>query len=632
VTRAFRPALVATLAGYFCANLAGATPMSPERSLEFRRINGLSFAPDGKRLAFVVSEWVKNQPRTHLWMLDVAAGTVRQWTSGEGSDRLPQWSPDGKGLTFLSSRGGKSQVYWLPADSADATPIALTHANGGVSGYRWSPDGSKLVFLSGSGESAPDPHVWDRPEELEQLWIEDVASRQSRQLTQGNWRIQDFAWAGSERLLAIASPLPWTDAWTDTIYDVLLDDGRLRPWSAPSQPFGRLTVSPDGSRIGYVGARGGGPNPHDLFLWAKSDQHFTNVTASLDRPVRAIRWRDGDHAVLSVADGFWLRLYSLGSREGLAHVDLPRSARDFDVARNGTIAYVGHAFDAQAELFLRDPKGRIRQVSHFHADWDSTRLSPPAHFRYRSFDGQRIEAVLLKPSAAPPSGGYPLVLLVHGGPGSAFDASCTYWFGAWAQLLVSHGYEVLLVNPRGSEGYGEEFLKANRGDWGGGDYRDLIAAVDTVLARGETDPRRLGIGGWSYGGYMSQWAPTQTDRFHAAVAGAGTFDLIAEYETEDFPAGDEWYFGTPWENSERFLASSPNVHIKSARTPTLILHGEGDPANPVAQSIGYYRALKRYGVPCELVVYPREGHLPRELGHQTDILRRMLDWFDRYMK
>jgi len=221
---------------------------------------------------------------------------------------------------------------------------------------------------------------------------------------------------------------------------------------------------------------------------------------------------------------------------------------------------------------------------------------------------------------------------VHGGPTSSFDASSTYWFGMWPQLLVARGYQVLMVNPRGSEAYGAEFTTLNRGDWGGGDYKDQMAAVDAVLARGRTDPNRLGIGGWSYGGYMSQWAPTLTPRFKAAVAGAGTFDLVAEFETEDFPQGDEWFFGRPWEHAEAFAHSSPNMHIASAHTPTLILHGEDDVANPVGQSIGYYRALKQLGVPCQLVVYPREGHLPREEKHQIDMLRRMLDWYDRYLK
>jgi dipeptidyl aminopeptidase/acylaminoacyl peptidase len=170
---------------------------------------------------------------------------------------------------------------------------------------------------------------------------------------------------------------------------------------------------------------------------------------------------------------------------------------------------------------------------------------------------------------------------------------------------------VLMVNPRGSAGYGEKFLMANRGDWGGGDFKDLLAALDAVIARGETDPNRLGIGGWSYGGEMTQWAIGHTNRFKAAVTGGGVFDQAAEFETENSPAGDEWYFGTPWDQPDVFARNSPATFIRNARTPTLIVHGENDHNNPVGQSRGLYRALKHYGVECELIVYPDEGHLPR---------------------
>ena len=187
-----------------------------------------------------------------------------------------------------------------------------------------------------------------------------------------------------------------------------------------------------------------------------------------------------------------------------------------------------------------------------------------------------------------------------------------------------------MINPRGSSGYGEEFLKANKADWGGGDFKDLMAGVDAVIARGDTDVDRLGIGGWSYGGYMAEWAITQTNRFKAAVSGAGMFDLIAEFGTEVGPEGDEWYFGTPWEHPERFIHSSPYAYIKNAKTPTLILQGENDPIDPVGQSTALYRALKRYGVETELVVYPREPHGPREEKHQLDLLTRMTGWFDRF--
>jgi dipeptidyl aminopeptidase/acylaminoacyl peptidase len=311
-------------------------------------------------------------------------------------------------------------------------------------------------------------------------------------------------------------------------------------------------------------------------------------------------------------------------------IRMPLSIVSFDAAADGRIAFAGEDFGHLEVIYLRDADGRVRQLANLQAPASGIRLAPTSIFRTRSFDGTPIEAALVEPDTSPPGGKWPLVLLVHGGPASSFAAGYG-WETAWAQLLASHGYEVLLVNPRGSNGYGEAFLEANHGDWGGGDYRDLIAVLNAVIARGRTDPGRLGIGGWSYGGEMSEWAITQTRRFRAAVAGAGVFDQAAEFETEHNPAGDEWYFGTPWEKPRVFARNSPSTYIRNARTPTLILDGADDRSNPVGQSQGLYRALKHFGVETELVVYPGEGHSPDGWSNNVDMFTRILDWYDRHL-
>jgi dipeptidyl aminopeptidase/acylaminoacyl peptidase len=207
-----------------------------------------------------------------------------------------------------------------------------------------------------------------------------------------------------------------------------------------------------------------------------------------------------------------------------------------------------------------------------------------------------------------------------------------FWFNAWPQLLVTHGYQVLLVNPRGSVGYGEPFEKANRADLGGGDFKDLMAATDAVIARGEVDSDRLGIGGWSYGAQMTQWAIGHTTRFKAAVSGQGVFDEAFEFYTEDGPAADEWYLGTPWEHPDVYARNSPSTFIGNARTPTLIVHMEGDVTNPLSQSQGLYRALKHLGVEAEFITYPQDAHLPRQEQFQIDVMKRMIEWYDRHLK
>jgi len=252
----------------------------------------------------------------------------------------------------------------------------------------------------------------------------------------------------------------------------------------------------------------------------------------------------------------------------------------------------------------------------------------PERIKYRSFDGTEIEAALLVPRRAATDSRIPLVVLVHGGPTGRWSDA----FESWGQLLAARGYAVLYPNVRGSTGYGERFVEMNRADWGGGDFKDVMAGVDAMIARGLADPERLAIGGWSYGGYMAAWAVTQTTRFKAAVSGAPVIDLASEYGTEAGPAYDEWFYGLPYEKPDGFIRSSPITHVKHAKTPTLLLQGEDDTTDPIGQSQQFYRGLKRYGVDAELVLYPREGHGLREEKHLLDRLNRVVAWYDKYLK
>jgi dipeptidyl aminopeptidase/acylaminoacyl peptidase len=247
---------------------------------------------------------------------------------------------------------------------------------------------------------------------------------------------------------------------------------------------------------------------------------------------------------------------------------------------------------------------------------------------YKSFDGTDIEALLLTPRDYAPGARVPFVVMVHGGPTGRWSDS----FEPWGQLLASRGYAVLYPNVRGSTGYGNRFVEMNRGDWGGGDFKDVMAGVDAVIARGVADPAKLGIGGWSYGGYMAAWAVTQTNRFKAAVSGAPVIDLASEFGTENGSAYDEWFYGLPYEKQEGFIKSSPITYAKNVRTPTLLLQGEADTTDPIGQSQQFYRALKRYEVDAQLVLYPREGHGLREEKHLLDRLNRVINWFDAHVK
>lgn len=620
----------ATAACLFAAPLchAAAAPLTPTQALAYVRIGDLQFSPDGAQLSCVASSYQWDAlPRIRLF--DLATGRSREITPPGKSERSPQWAPDGR-LAFLSNRGGRTQVYVLTAQTGE--PVPLTDAKFGVERFHWSPDGGSIAYLAVDDSARTEdtgPRVADLTGDLARLWIIDPSTHARRRLGGDAYRIDDFQWQDATHLLAMATEHPRVDEHTDGIYRIDTGEGVFSLVGRPAQPFDGLLVSPDGARYAVRSTGAGGPVPRDLFAGETVGGPLRNVSSGVGLAVADAKWRDPHNIWILVIDGFYRRIYRLAGDSPPARLDLPRSVAAFDVSRQGSIAYVGEDFAHLPEIFVRSGDGKLRQLEDVQQAWAGHALAPATVFQTRTPDGISLEAALMRP-AATGRAKLPLVLLVHGGPASNFSAGYS-WEAAWAQLLATNGYQVLMVNPRGSNGYSEEFLKANRGDWGGGDYRDLMIVLDAVLARGATDPQRLGIGGWSYGGEMATWATTQTTRFGAAVAGAPVFDQQAEFETERGPEDDEWYFGTPWEHPEVFARNSPATYIRSARTPTLILSGEEDKNNPVGQSQGLYRALKHFGVETELVLYPGEGHSPRRGSNNIDMFERILSWYNRHL-
>jgi dipeptidyl aminopeptidase/acylaminoacyl peptidase len=605
--------------------------MTPAQALDYRRVSDLHLSPDGSKLLYVMSSY-RWDVQPHLWLMDVATGNAREMTPAKKSERSPQWSPDGKMLAFLSNRDGKAQVYTAHADGSEA--IAVTARRYGVTSFHWSPDGASIAYLA-KDDSAPasdvGPQVADRESDLSRLWVTELASATTRPVGKTGYRIADFQWQNPSQILIVATDEPRAEEYNNAVYGVPISGGAITRISRPPQPFGGLLISPDGKQFAVRSTRANGPDPRDLFVGTIGRDDLRDISAPPDRSVAEVKWHDQSAIWARMVDGFRNRIWRVSANSAPVPIDLPLSVDSFDVSRDGVLAYAGGNFDHLQEIYVRAKNGRIRQLTHLQEGWGGIHLASTTIFWTKSFDGTLIESALMRPSAAHPGEKSPLVLLVHGGPSSNFSAGYG-WDTAWAQLLAAHGYAVLLVNPRGSNGYSEDFVKANRGDWGGGDYKDLIAVLDEVLKQGETDPNRLGIGGWSYGGEMSEWAITQTGRFKAAVAGAGVFDQQAEFETEDGPAGDEWYFGTPWEHADVFARNSPATYIGNAHTPTLILDGEEDTSNPVGQSKGLYRALKHLGVETEMVLYPGEGHSPRNGSYNVDMFERILNWYDRFLK
>ncbi len=602
--------------------------LTPEKALTYRRVGDLHFSPDGTKLVYVMASYSWDVA-PHLWLLDVASGKARQLTPEGKSERSPQWSPDGKSLAFLSNRAGKTQIFVMPMTTG--TPGQLTARKFGVEDFHWSPDGRVIAYLA-EDDTAPGedgPQLADDPRALSHLWTVDLATKAARALATPGYRIDEFQWQDPSHLLFVATDKPRIEAFNDAVYRLSTGDGAVALAATPAQPFESLVASPDGKTFAVRATRAQGPVARDLFVGGGND--LRDVSAPFDRSVVEVRWHDPRVIWVRALDGFVSRLYRIALDGKPARVDLPLSVDTFDVAPDGALAYVGEDFNHLPELYLRGADGKIRQIAQIQQGWEDVKLAATTIFRTRSFDGTEVEAALMRPPAARANEKLPLVLIVHGGPSVNFTEGYG-WETGWAELLAAHGYQVLLVNPRGSNGYSEDFLKANRGDWGGGDYKDLMAVLGAVIARGGTDPARLGIGGWSYGGEMTAWAIGQTDRFKAAVAGAPVFDQQAEFEMEGDPVRDEWYFGTPWEHPDVFARNSPATYIRNAHTPTLIVDGIEDANNPVGQSKGLYRALKHFGVETQMILYPGEGHSPRKLSYNIEMFTLFLGWYDRHLK
>ncbi len=634
-----KKALLVSVAGIAAA--VSLTALTPEETLDRRSIGDLEFSPDGARVTFTVTEPPKGASRARsIWLFDLAAGQSRQLTFSNKSDNAGRWSPDGQSIAFLSDRDGPAQLYRLSMRGGDAEK--LTDRKEAVSAFRWSPDGSRIAFLMPEAQpeerqkrerDKDDSKVIDKDDRHPRVWIVDIATRSIRQVTSGAWQISQIEWAPSgDRVIASATSKPEEEAFNHHLYSVDLKNGGFDQIAAPRGPLGAFAVSPDGQSIAFVGARVDGPEAHDLYVVPLAGGTPRNLTATtIDRPIAQPRWVDNESIAVHVSRGFTSSVTVVSPTARPQTLDpLVVNPSAFARSTRGTLAYVGETATRAPELWVKPLNGGPRAVTTLNEKWSKIAVIAPEFVKYKSFDGFDIEAALLNPRSLPGSGappGKPFVILVHGGPTGRWADT----FEPWGQLLAARGYAVLYPNIRGSVGYGEKFVETNRGDWGGGDFKDVMAGVDWAVARGIADPNRLGIGGWSYGGYMAAWAVTQTTRFKASVSGAPVIDMASEFGTENGSAYDEWFYGTPYEKLDGFIKSSPMTFVKNVRTPTLLLQGEADTTDPIGQSQQFYRGLKRYGVDSDFIVYPREPHGLREEKHLLDRLNRIVAWYDKYL-
>jgi dipeptidyl aminopeptidase/acylaminoacyl peptidase len=611
--------------------------LTVEKAISFYRLSNPVFSPDGNKLAFVVTEPPRaDKPAfNHIWLLDLSDNSTRQYTNSPKSEYGPKWSPDGKQLGFLSNRNGENQVFLISSDGGEAVP--LTSSKTGVSRFEWSPDGKTIAYIerdSISGEEKKrkdgkfDENIANNDKASVLLTI-DVSTKNTRRLFSKEFQINNLKWISSgESLLLETESLPKKEIPELHLVKYGMMDSSFQDIPSLKNPsWSGIEMAPDGKLFSFVGPRADGPIGHDLYLQYVSEGHATNISAEkIDLPLRAIKFLSNDELTAIVQHGFNSRLYSISTKGKATEFNIRQNVLAYDIRPDHTVAFISGSSARLMELWLSRPGQEPIQITHLNKAFEKLVLIGPELVTYKSFDGTPIETLFFRPSKTSGNELLPMVVMIHGGPTGAWADS----YQPWAQLFLQKGYAVMQPNIRGSTGYGWKFLESNRKDWGGGDFKDVMSGIDYLIAHKNIDSSKLAIVGWSYGGYMSEWAITQTNRFKAAMSGAGLFNLASEFGTEGGAAYDNWCLGTPYENMDVFARHSAISFVKNAKTPILIIQGEDDDVDPIGQSQELYRALRYYNVPAELVTYPREHHGFVELNHNIDYITRMINWVEKY--
>lgn len=636
---------------------------TPEVSVELPSVYDAQVSPDGKLVAFVVAENFRKggatapkMPRANIYAVPTDDGPPVRLINSERSDTMPRWSPDGQLLAFLSDReqDGQRQVYLLPRRGGEAR--RLTNVNGDIPSPRslspmaWTSDGRSISFLKVDGDTDADRQakatgadqiVFEEDHRYMRLWMVDVESGETRCVSPNGLQIWEAAVSpDGSRVAAVVSDLPYEGDWylnRLVVFEVGSDQTTVL--YDERRPAAKPAWSPDGATVAFLTSiySDRGNDSGDLMTIPATGGEPLNLTS--DHGV-------SDHYGVFHPDGdAILTATNVRGGSGISSIDIESGRRRYLWEEQKGFSNYSRSSDADEPIYasvIDDPDnlpevyagavadGRIRwrKLTDVHAQWSDLDIGETREVFWQANDGLRIQGLLQLPPGYT-EGRIPVAMMVHGGPTGAVRFNYQDHH-RWAKLISDSGIAVFMPNYRGSTGWGLEFAETNVGDMGGEDFQDMLAGLDHLVETGIADPERLGICGWSYGGFTSAWAVTQTDRFKAAIMGAGIADWRAFHGRSYLHVWDAIHYddSDPYDVESAHASFSPINFIKNANTPTLVLHGEQDWDVPVEQGYQFFRALKDQGVDTRLVVYPREPHGVEEYEHQLDIARRVRLWFE----
>ncbi len=628
--------------------------MTIEDSLAIKNVGSPQISPDGNRIAYTVSEWDKKENRrvTHIYTVATGGGNSIKLTNGEKGESAPQWSSDGARIAFLADRDKGNQIWIIHADGGEA--VKLTDEENGVQSFRWSPDGKQIAFVTRDVPKDKEAREKKKKDKFDtitvdhdlrysHLWTINVESKEKKRLTEGEFSVQSPQWSPDGKWIAYSSSKAgaqesiFTDISNDRDSDIFViasTGGAPRKLTTNPAPDANPQWSPDGKWIAYVASNDSWASKSDVMLINADGGTPKNLTASfIESAGGGLTWSaDGRTLYFGSGLGVNTHVYSVPTAGGnVAQLtEGNRNFGQFDISVDGKkIAYTVNDSRTSDDIWIASIGQKdARQLTNANPQLKDFAIAETELIKWKGPDNFDIEGLLVKPLGYEAGKKYPLILQIHGGPYGRFSNT----FNSRNQIWAANGYAVLMPNPRGSTGYGNKFTVANLGDWGGKDFQDIMAGVDAVIARGIADADKCVVMGGSYGGFMTFWTVSQTDRFKAAIGHAAISDWYSFHGQSDIPGLMEYGFkGSPWDVPENYRRWSPMTYVGKVKTPLMITHGERDLRVNIQQGEQYYRALKKRGVEVVFYRYPREGHGIQEPNHVIDLTQKQLEWFDSHL-